>query len=92
MNKAYGGEEKRPVAVLGETRPACPDKGCVGEVLGKVTTNRCGQDLSLIQAELNPTDVRSFIADCQSEEKNHYIDSLNGEPITWRSRFLVHSL
>jgi hypothetical protein len=76
-----GCEEKRPVAVLGETRPASPDKGCVGEVLGKVTTNRCGQDLSLIQAELNPTCVRSFIADCQSEEKNHYIDSLNGEPI-----------
>jgi len=27
-------EKKRPVAVLGETRPVYPDKGCVGEVLG----------------------------------------------------------
>jgi|SRR5215469_12869219 len=26
--------KKRPVAVLGETRPVDPDKGCVGEVLG----------------------------------------------------------
>src|SRR6266705_851776 len=25
---------KRPVVVLGETRPVDPDKGCVGEVLG----------------------------------------------------------
>ena len=28
--------KKRPVAVLGETRPVYPDKGCVGEVLGSV--------------------------------------------------------
>jgi hypothetical protein len=27
-------QKKRPVAVLGETRPVYPDKGCVGEVLG----------------------------------------------------------
>src|SRR6266699_1425329 len=26
--------KKRPVVVLGETRPVDPDKGCVGEVLG----------------------------------------------------------
>jgi hypothetical protein len=26
--------KKRPAAVLGETRPVDPDKGCVGEVLG----------------------------------------------------------
>jgi len=38
MNKLYRAEKKRPVAVLGETRPACPDKGCVGEEPGKVIT------------------------------------------------------
>ena len=27
-------QKKRPVVVLGETRPVDPDKGCVGEVLG----------------------------------------------------------
>src|SRR5713101_6743485 len=34
--KALPQTKKRPVAVLGETRPVYPDKGCVGEVLGSV--------------------------------------------------------
>lgn len=41
-------KEKRPVAVLGETRPVYPDKGCVGEVLGSVyLLPRISQDGSM---------------------------------------------
>jgi len=40
--------KKRPVAVLGETRPVYPDKGCVGEVLGSVYLLSCtSQDGSM---------------------------------------------
>jgi hypothetical protein len=34
LNLQRDSRKKRPVAVLGETRPVYPDKGCVGEVLG----------------------------------------------------------
>ena len=41
-------QKKRPVAVLGETRPVYPDKGCVGEVLGSVyLLPRLNQDGSM---------------------------------------------
>jgi len=41
-------KKKRPVAVLGETRPVYPDKGCVGEVLGSVyLLPRLSQDGSM---------------------------------------------
>jgi len=40
--------KKRPVAVLGETRPVYPDKGCVGEVLGsEYLLPRLSQDGSM---------------------------------------------
>ena len=41
-------QKKRPVAVLGETRPVYPDKGCVGEVLGsEYLLSRFSQDGSM---------------------------------------------